>query len=74
MDHRQHLAREDGVTEDWNRAHLGPLIALQFRNFAEIVLPSNLLLRGTTFEGEKFYSIPNDSHSTGHGQAAPLRK
>jgi hypothetical protein len=74
MGHRQHLAREGGVIEGWNPARLGLLVAVQFGNFAEIALPSNLPLRLIIFEGGKFCSIPNDIHSTGHGQAAALRK
>jgi hypothetical protein len=68
------LAREGGAAADWNPAHLGRLTALEFGNFAEIALPSNLPLRLIIFEGGKFCSIPNDIHSTGHGQAAPSRK
>jgi hypothetical protein len=74
MDHRQHLAREDGAIEDWNPAHPGQLIAARFGSFGGTAPRSNLLPRAIIFEDGKFCLIPSDSHSIARGRAAPLRK
>ena len=72
MDHRPRLVREDVAVEDWNPAHLGPLVAARLESFGGIAPPSNLLPQAIAFEGEKFCLIRNDSHSTGRGLAAAL--
>jgi hypothetical protein len=74
MDHRQRSAQEDGAIEDWNLAHLGPLVAARFESFGGLVLRANLLPRAIIFEDGKFCLIPSDSHSSEHGRAALLRK